>query len=86
MAASKKRNSRRSSRRGARSAIRYTTWVVRCGGTGDPNRFLKPDGTWGPYKKAKRFTHHAKATAFYKRFFSSENYGLFPVNDALARR
>ena len=64
--ATKKRTSRRSSR-----TSRYSKAVVRRGGADD--LYIQKDGTWGPYKSAKRFSTQDVAEEFYFRFHTGKN-------------
>lgn len=67
-------------------ATRYTKWVVKRGIGSSGPRFLGSRGAWVEYPASKRFNSAAEATAFYERFHTGHNYGLFPVDDSLARR
>jgi len=56
----------------------YTKYVVRLGGSKE--LYLQADGTWGDYETSKRFNTQGEAATFHNRFFSGENYGVFPVS------
>jgi hypothetical protein len=52
--------------------------VVRRGGFASIS--IQADGSWGPYETAKRFKTIDDAEQFYRRFFKSDNYGVFPCS------
>lgn len=54
--------------------------VVRRGSLTE-DKYIQPDGTWGDWQTAKRFSNEDLATQFYDRFFPGvDNYGLFPCS------
>lgn len=56
-----------------------TRHVVRRGGLHE--LYLQPDGSWGPYETAKRFTSQGAACADHaRRFPGSEDFGVFPCS------